>query len=278
MKSSLDVEPTLSFRGTVFREQVAGNYPWSSVPFSRFPVLLLLFIGAANLWARPGKTETVSYKSGDEAVTGYLALPDSAGLHPAIVVIHEWWGLNDWVKEQAQKFAQQGYVALAVDLYRGKVADNPGEAHELMRGMPQDRAVRDLVAAFDYLASRPDVNKAKIGSVGWCMGGGLSLQLAIHEPRLAACVVNYGAMPTDAADIQKIQAPVLGNFGAEDRGISPDAVHAFEKAMKAAGKTIDAKIYDGAGHAFKNPNNKQGYRQDAPSMPGRACWASSAKR
>lgn len=226
-------------------------------------VLLLLSLSMTNLWARPQKTETVSYKSGDETLTGFLALPESAGPHSAIVVIHEWWGLNDWVKEQAQKFAQQGYVALAVDLYRGKVAANPDEAHELMRGMPQDRAVRDLIAAFDYLASRVDVNKARIGSVGWCMGGGLSLQLAIHEPKLAACVVNYGAMPTDAADIQKIQAPVLGNFGAEDRGIPPDAVRAFEKAMKAAGKTIDVKIYDGAGHAFENPNNKQGFRQDA---------------
>ena len=226
-------------------------------------VLILLSVGVTSLWARPGETETVSYRSGDATVTGYLALPDSAGQHPAIVVIQEWWGLNDWIKEQTQRFARQGYVALAVDLYRGKVAANPDEAHELMRGMPQDRAVGDLTAAFDYLASRPDVNKAKIGSVGWCMGGGLSLQLAIHEPKLAACVVNYGAMPTDAADILKIQAPVLGNFGAEDRGIPPDAVRAFEKTMKAAGKTIDVKIYDGAGHAFENPNNKQGYRQDA---------------
>jgi carboxymethylenebutenolidase len=218
---------------------------------------------AARLEALPLKTETVSYKSGGDTVSGYLALPDGAGRHPAIVVIHEWWGLNDWVKEQAQKFAQQGYVALAVDLYRGQVASDQGHAHELARGLPQDRAVRDLVAAFDYLASRPDVDPAKIGSVGWCMGGGYSLLLAENEPKLAACAVNYGAMPTDPAIIQKIQAPVLGNFGAEDRGITPDAVHDFESAMKAASKTIDVKIYDGAGHAFENPNNKAGYRPDA---------------
>ncbi|HTG63012.1 MAG TPA: dienelactone hydrolase family protein, partial [Terriglobia bacterium] len=110
-------------------------------------VLILFSVGMTNLWARPGRTETVSYKSGDETVTGYLALPDSAGPHPAIVVIHEWWGLNDWVKEQTQKFAQQGYVVLAADLYRGKVAADPDQAHELMRGMPQDRAVSDLIAA-----------------------------------------------------------------------------------------------------------------------------------
>jgi carboxymethylenebutenolidase len=192
-----------------------------------------------------------------------MALPDSAGAHPALVVIHEWWGLNDWVKEQARHFAEQGYVALAVDLYRGSVTGDPAEAHELMRGMPQDRAVRDMKAAVAHLATRSDVNKNKIGSVGWCMGGGLSLQLAVNEPQLAACAVYYGSMPTDPADIGKIEAPVLGNFGADDRGISVDAVNAFEKAMKAAGKSIDIKIYPGAGHAFQNPNNKLGYRQNA---------------
>lgn len=222
----------------------------------------LFLVSAAGLHSF-AKTETVGFKSGDETISGYLATPDSNGRHPALVVIHEWWGLNDWVKEQAQKFASEGYVVLAVDLYRGKVASDPGEAHELMRGMPQDRAVRDLKAAFDYLASRPDVNPAKIGSVGWCMGGGLSLQLAIHEPRLAACAVNYGALPTDNTDLAKIKAPILGNFGAADRGIPPSAVHAFEEAMKAADKRVDLKIYEGAGHAFENPNNKDGYRPEA---------------
>ena len=209
------------------------------------------------------KTAMVSYPSGTETVSGYLALPDSAGKHPALIVIHEWWGLNDWVKEQAQKFAGLGYVALAVDLYRGRSAADPGEAHELARGLPQDRAVRDLQAAFAYLASRPDVEASKIGDVGWCMGGGYSLLLAENEPKLAACVVNYGAMPTDPAVIARIQAPVLGNFGALDRGIKPEDVQAFEKAMQTAGKKIDAKIYDGAGHAFENPNNKDGYRPEA---------------
>lgn len=231
-------------------------------PTYRLALVALFFLPTVSM-AGPLKTEGVSYKSGDETVGGYLALPESKGRHPAIVVIHEWWGLNDWVKEQAGRFAQQGYVALAVDLYRGKSAASPDQAHELMRGLPQDRAIRDMKAAFDYLAARPDVIKDKIGSVGWCMGGGYSLLLAENEPELAACAVNYGAMPTDPALIQKIQAPVLGNFGAEDGGIPPDAVRAFEKAMKAAGKTIDVKIYEGAGHAFENPNNKAGYRQDA---------------
>ena len=211
----------------------------------------------------PAKTETITLRSGDETVSAYLAVPDSGGPHPALVVIHEWWGLNDWVKEQAQKFAEQGYVTLAVDLYRGKVAYDPNLAHELSRGLPQDQAIRDLKAAFDYLATRPDVRKDKIGSVGWCMGGGFSLLLAVNESKLSACVVNYGSMPTDKDQIQRIQAPVLGNFGAEDRGIPPSAVGAFEDAMKAAHKSIEVKIYEGAGHAFENPNNKLGYREAA---------------
>jgi carboxymethylenebutenolidase len=213
--------------------------------------------------AVPVKTQDITFPSGGETLTGYLVLPESGGKHPAMLVIHEWWGLNDWVKEQARRLAEQGYVALAVDLYRGQVAYDPSLAHELMRGMPQDRAVRDLKAAFDYLAARQDVNKEKIGSVGWCMGGGFSLLLAVDEPRLAACVLNYGSMPTDSADIQKIHAPVLGNFGADDRGIPPSAVEAFERAMKGANKSVDVKVYPGAGHAFENPNNKLGYREVA---------------
>jgi carboxymethylenebutenolidase len=230
-------------------------------------VVTILFSLAAvlstNISAAAAKSETVSYKSGDETVKSYLVLPTSAGKHPAIVVIHEWWGLNDWVKEQAQHFADQGYVALAVDLYRGQVAATPDDAHILMRGLPDDRGLRDLEAAFAYLSSRPDVETNRIGAIGWCMGGGWAIKLAEDQPKLAAFVVNYGSLPTDNAIIAKIQAPMLGNFGAEDKGIPPEAVNAFEAKMKAAGKSADIKIYDGAGHAFQNPNNTQGYRKDA---------------
>lgn len=209
------------------------------------------------------KTQTVEFPSGKETITGFLALPDKPGQHPALVVIQEWWGLNDWVKEQTEKLAALGYVALAVDLYRGKTAADAAEAHELMRGLPQDRAIRDMLAAYTYLGTRKDVKPDKIGSIGWCMGGGLSLQLAIHEPHLAACVVNYGSLPTDPNDIQQIAAPVLGNFGADDRGITPADVEAFEKTMKSMNRFIDVKIYPGAGHAFENPNNTNGYRPEA---------------
>jgi carboxymethylenebutenolidase len=225
--------------------------------------LMGLFIAAIAARASSVKKETVQFKSGDDTVSGFLAEPESPGKHPALVVIHEWWGLNDWVKEQAEKFAEQGYVALAVDLYRGKTATDSDTAHQLMRGMPQDRAVRDMQAAFSYLAALPEVNPNHIGDVGWCMGGGLALQLAIHQPHLAACVVNYGALPTDPNDLSQIYAPVLGNFGADDHGITPDDVHAFEKFMRARGRLLNVKIYDGAGHAFENPSNTNGYRPEA---------------
>ncbi|HYL63818.1 MAG TPA: dienelactone hydrolase family protein [Candidatus Methylomirabilis sp.] len=215
------------------------------------------------LHAAQVKTETVTYKSGNETVSGFLALPNGGGRHPGLVVIHEWWGLNEQIKDEAEKFAGEGYVALAVDLYRGKVATTAEEAHELMRGEPDDRGLRDLEAAFSYLSSRSDVKADKIGSVGWCMGGGWSIKLAMSEPKLAACAVNYGSLPTDPANVAKIKAPLLGNFGADDRGITPDSVRAFDAAMKAAGKSCDVKIYEGAGHAFENPNNKDGYRPQA---------------
>src|SRR5271166_1297860 len=221
------------------------------------PILSLCVFGMA-LVVKAGtpSAEMVSYKSGSETVSGYLASPEGGGKHPAIIVIHEWWGLNDWVKGQAQQFASEGYMALAVDLYRGQVASSPDEAHILMRGLPDDRGMRDLEAAFAYLSSRPDANASKIGAIGWCMGGSWSVKLAEDQPKLAAFVVNYGALPTDPATIAKIKAPMLGNFGADDKGIPPESMHAFEAAMKAAGKNPDLKIYQGAGHAFQNPNNK----------------------
>jgi carboxymethylenebutenolidase len=204
----------------------------------------------------------VSYKSGDETVNGILYTPAGSGPFPGIVVIHEWWGLNDWVKEQASKLADQGYAALAVDLYHGKVADNPNTAHELMRGVPEDRAARDLHAAVEFLKSQPNVKKDRIGSIGWCMGGGYSLNVALAEPTLTAAVINYGHLATDPAALHKINAAILGNFGGQDQGIPPDDVKKFEEALKKDGKSADIKIYPNAGHAFENPNNKGGYRAD----------------
>ncbi len=222
--------------------------------------LLTVLVGVQ---ADAPKTEMVQFPNGTGTVSGFLATPDKPGRYPALVVIHEWWGLTDWVKEQTQKLADQGYIALAVDLYRGQVTSDPEVAHELMRGLPADRALSDLKAGFTYLATRKDVDRDHIGSIGWCMGGGFSLQLAIHEPHLAACVVNYGSLPTDPNDIQQIFAPVLGNFGAEDRGITPTDVQDFEKTMKGMNRRIDVKEYDGAGHGFENSSNTTAFRPDA---------------
>src|SRR5688572_2114190 len=190
--------------------------------------------------------ESVSYKSGTETVSGFLVKPDGKGPFPAVIVIQEWWGLDNWIKDQARALGKEGYLALAVDLYRGKVTSNPEEAHQLMMGTPRDRAMRDLKAAYAYLQGRADAKKDKIGAIGWCMGGMYAMALAAEEPKLAAAVAYYGAPPTDAAAIAKINAPVLGNFGGEDKGPAPEQVRAFEAEMKKAGKTIDVKIYEGA--------------------------------
>lgn len=220
-------------------------------------LFLSLFFSISS-FAADGKT--VSYKSGDETVQGMLYAPAGGGPFPALVVIHEWWGLNDWVKEQASKLADEGYVTLAVDLYRGKVATTPDEAHEIMRGVPEDRAARDLHAAFEFLKSQSDVKKDRIGSIGWCMGGGYSLDVALQEPTLAAAVINYGHLAADADSIKKINASVLGIFGGQDRGIPVDDVKKFEQALRQHGNKVEIVIYPDAGHAFENPNNKTGYR------------------
>ena len=207
--------------------------------------------------------QTVSFPSAPGNGSGYLSLPGSGGKHPAIIVIQEWWGLNDWIRQQSDRFAGQGTVALAVDLYRGKVTVDPNEAHELMRGLPEDRALADLQAGVRYLRSRSDVDPSRIAVIGWCMGGGYALQLAIAEPALAGAVINYGHLVTDPKTIASIRPPILGNFGALDRGIPAQDVRTFDEALKSAGKSSDIKVYEGAGHAFMNPNNKEGYGKEA---------------
>ncbi len=210
---------------------------------------------AAPLAAAGVKTREITLKSGDEEIKAYLAEPEGGGTHPGIVVIQEWWGLTDWIKENARRLAEHGYVALAPDLYRGRVADNPMAARQLMQGMPRDRALRDLRAAVEALAARDDVDKEHIGSIGWCMGGGLSLQLALHEPRVRACVMCYGAVVTDPEKLQPLRATVLGIFGEQDRGIPPEAVHQFEQALKQADKKVAGIREFNAGHGFMRPAN-----------------------
>jgi carboxymethylenebutenolidase len=205
----------------------------------------------------------VAFDSGSEQVVGYLARPKGQGPFPALVVIHEWWGLNEQIRGMADQLAREGYLSLAVDLYRGKQTGDPDQAHELMRGLPEDRALRDLSAALAYLKASPEVQPDRIGSIGWCMGGSYSLKLAMAEPALSACAVYYGALPTEPGSLSTIGAPVIGFFGEKDEGIPEASVLDFETAMQRLGKTVSVHVYRNAGHAFANPEGKSFHRQAA---------------
>jgi carboxymethylenebutenolidase len=231
----------------------------------RLFLLALVFLAISSFAAT---SKSVSYKSGDETVQAILYTPGGKGPFPGILVIHEWWGLNDWIKEQGSKLADQGYVTLAIDLYRGKVATTPEQAHEIMR-IPEDRAKRDLHAAIVFLQAQPDVNKDRLGAIGWCMGGGYSLDVALQEPTLKADVINYGHLATDPEALKKINASILGLFGAKDQGITPDDVKKFGEQLDKLGKVESIKIYPDAGHGFENPNNKDGYRAEDAADAGK---------
>ena len=206
----------------------------------------------------------ISARAGDISLSGYLSLPKGAGTHPGIILVQEWWGLNDWMKQQADSLAAHGYVALAPDLYKGKVAYDEATAHQLMSGLVPEEAIATLRAAAEFLRGRPDVRAQAIGVIGWCMGGAYAIRLAAADPGIRACVMYYGAPLTDPKAIGGIQAAILGNFGAKDQGPSPEQVKQFEAALRKAGKKVDFKIYPGAGHAFANENNPWGgYRPAA---------------
>lgn len=199
----------------------------------------------------------------NEKVQAYLAMPEGSPEEktPAVILVHEWWGLNDQVKGLANEFAANGFTAFAVDLYRGKETADAGEAHELMRGLPDDRAVEDLKAGVSYLSGLSQVDPKRIGVIGWCMGGGYALKLATEDPRIKAVVVYYGKVITNHEKLKAINGPVLGIFGEEDRGISADSVKDFEFHLNQLGKQAEIHIYPKAGHAFANPDNPN-YRED----------------
>jgi carboxymethylenebutenolidase len=207
------------------------------------------------------KSDIINYMSGDDTVSAYLAVPEEKGPHPSLILIHEWWGLNDWVENKADEFAGKGYISLAIDLYRGKSTSSPEEARMLSGSVPQERAVRDLISAFDYLRNMKEVSKNYIGSIGWCMGGGYSLKAAINIPDLAACVINYGRLVNDTEILRKINCPVLGIFGERDQNIIPADVRVFEEALNGAGIKNKIIFYPDVGHAFMNPANKNLYNK-----------------
>ncbi len=214
--------------------------------------------GATLPHAYAGNGGMIQSREGKTKLLGYLSLPKGAGTHPGIVVIQEWWGLNDWVKQQTDSLAAHGYVALAPDLYNGKVAYNEETAHQLMSGLVEEEAMGTLRAAADFLRSRDDVRANGVGVIGWCLGGRYAIRLAAADPGIRAAAIYYGAPITDPVAIRGIQAAFLGNFGAEDKGPSPEQVKQFEIALRKAGKNVDFKIYPGAGHGFANENNPWG--------------------
>ncbi|MCA8972066.1 MAG: dienelactone hydrolase family protein [Planctomycetes bacterium] len=202
--------------------------------------------------------------------SAYLSLPKlPKGETPVagVIVIHEWWGLNDHIKRWTDRLAADGYAAVAVDLYGGTVATTREEAMEAMREVDADDAIETLKAAHRFLASDPRIRAKKRASIGWCFGGGWSLRLAMSAPDLDAAVMYYGSLIREPARIARIGASMLGVFANQDRSIPPDAVNAFEAAMKKAGKSIEVLRFD-ANHAFANPSSA---RYDEKSAT--AAWA-----
>ncbi|MDW0277912.1 MAG: dienelactone hydrolase family protein [Nitrososphaeraceae archaeon] len=206
------------------------------------------------------QNKTVQYF---EDAQGYLVYPvsssDSQGKLPAVVMIHEWWGLNQNIKDMANLLAKQGFVVLAADLYHGKVADNPQRAMELvqMARNNQNNSIANLQGAVKYLSLASNVDSTKIASLGWCFGGGQSLQLALNsqEHPLAATILYYGTpLVTDKQSLSKIKWPVLGIFGDKDEAIPMGEVNQFRTSLNQSGITNEIHIYNGVGHAFANPS------------------------
>jgi carboxymethylenebutenolidase len=205
-------------------------------------------------------TEPVSITTkGGESVAGAIALPSKTPA-PAVLLIHEWWGLNDQIKTMAVEFAKEGYVALAVDLYGGSLATTPDEAQALMQSVDAGKATDTLVSWIDWLRANPSVN-GKVATVGWCFGGGWAINAAIAAP-VEATVIYYGRLPQSAKEVQPVKGPVLGHFGEQDQFINHPMVAGFEKAMKEAGKPLTVYWYD-ANHAFANPTGANYDQADA---------------
>ena len=184
----------------------------------------------------------------------YLSLPAGKGPFPGIVVIHEWWGLNDNIKHWSDRLATAGYAALAVDLYGGIVATTPDDARAAVKAVEPPKAVAVIKAAFDHLGSDPRIMAKKRAVIGWCFGGAYSLQAALAIPQLDGAIIYYGQLETDPAKLAAIKARILGIFGNLDKGIPPEAVAKFKAGLEQAKVRHEIFQYD-AEHAFANPSN-----------------------
>jgi carboxymethylenebutenolidase len=193
---------------------------------------------------------------------GYLATPKQ-GSGPGVIVIQEWWGLVDHIKDVCDRFADEGFVALAPDIYHCKTTKSPDEAGKLMMALRIDQAEKDLGAAVQYLLTQDSTTSKKLGVIGFCMGGALALYTATKNQNIGACVVFYGIHPKVKPDLPNLQAPVLGIFGDKDRSVPPDVVHNLERQIKDLGKQVVMKIYPGADHAFFNDTRPEVYKAEA---------------
>ena len=210
----------------------------------------------------------VEYAANGKTTGGYLATPAS-GPGPGVIVIQEWWGLVPHVKDVADRFAGAGFVALAPDLYHGRSTTSPDEAGKLMMALEIGRAERDLRGAIDFLLARDDVAGERVGTVGFCMGGQLSLFAACANPSVGACVDFYGIHPNVTPDLASLQAPVLGFFAERDGFVTPEAARKLEADLRAAGKKVEITVFDGADHAFFNDSRPDVYH----AAYAGECWS-----
>lgn len=205
----------------------------------------------------------ITFNGNGNEVPGYLAQPQGAGPFPSLVVIQEWWGLNNHIKDIAERFAREGFVALAPDLYRGKVAEEPDEARKLAMELDREHAVRDIQGAIDFLIAQPFVQPPQAGVLGFCMGGGLSLWMSHMGKHIGASIVFYGGgAPLDEATAAQVSAPILGIYGEKDGGIPLETIRQNEALLQQHGKTAQFHIYPDAPHAFFN-DTRESYRPEA---------------
>lgn len=211
--------------------------------------------------AAAARGETVSIDTGHGKVSGYLALP-AAQKAPAVLLIHEWWGLNDQIRSVAQELANEGFVALAADLYGGRVATTADEARALATGVDAGAATDTLTAWIRWLRDNPRTT-GKVATIGWCFGGGWSLNASLAAP-VDATVIYYGRVDKPASQLAALSGPVRGHFGTLDQGINKAMVDGFEQAMKQAGKAgrLTVHWYE-ANHAFANPTGSRYDAEDA---------------
>ncbi len=206
----------------------------------------------------------VEFPSNGSSGSGYLSVPAS-GSGPGVVVIQEWWGLNDQIKEVCDQYAGEGFVALAPDLYRGASTKEPDEAAKLMMSLNIEQAAKDMVGAVDFLAEHEAVTSNGVGVTGYCMGGGLALWLATLRPeKVEAAVPYYGVIPWPAAqpDYSRLAGPVQGHYAEEDDFANAEAVKKLEDELRGLGKTCEFFIYPGTEHAFTNHHRPEVHHAD----------------